>query len=198
MVIVGIAEHMLLAELVLVEDEDLRLDKVLEALEPDVTERDELDCEEEPGDELDAPALDDDEMVDEELVDAPEVDRELLPLELLPETELDPELEEVEVANVFDGEDAGDALDEEPDVAVSLEVESDEVEEELSVVVDLNTPLYVVDVVDEEVTEHTSDEQHGTVVLVEELVEKTPPYPEGKQWTVCEWGFSPGLRKTPS
>ena len=76
----------------------------------------------------------------------------MLPLELLPEIELEPEPEEEEVgvAKVFEGEDAGDAP-EELIVAVSLEVEFD-TEEVLSVLVGLKTPLYVVEIEEDEDT----------------------------------------------
>ena len=81
---------------------------------------------------------------------------------------------------------------------VSLEVELED--EEISVLVGLNTPLYVVDTDEDEDTRHTSDEdeQQGIVVLVVAFVENTPPYPEGKQFMVEKRVFSFGSRKTPS
>lgn len=87
---------------------------------------------------------------------------------------IDPEEPEaVSVAKVFEGEEAG-AAPEEPDVMVSMEVKFDD--EELSVLVGLNTPLYVVDTEEVEEDRHTfdEDEQHGIVVLVE-FVENAPP-----------------------
>lgn len=43
------------------------------------------------------------------------------------------------------------------------------------------------------------DVQQGIVlVVVVAFVEKTPPYPEGKQLIVCSFEFSWGLRNTPS
>jgi hypothetical protein len=122
---------------------------------------------------------------------------EVLPLELLLEIELDAEVEaeEVSVAKEFLGDDAGDAS-EELVAGTSLEVEPDV----SSVLVGRNTPLYVANTVDEDDNRHTSDddEQQGIVVLVDALVENTPPYPEGKQVESEDWGSSPGLRKTPS
>lgn len=122
-------------------------------------------------------------------------------MELLAEVELELGLEgeEVNVAKVFEGDEAGDAF-EELDFVISLEVEYDD-EEVVSVLVGRKTPLYVVDDEEEEEdTRHTSveDEQQGTVVLVVTLVENAPPYPGGKQLDVFPWGLSPGLRNTPS
>ncbi|KAL9628703.1 MAG: hypothetical protein Q9164_007170 [Protoblastenia rupestris] len=90
---------------------------------------------------------------------------------------IDPEEPEaVDVAKAFEGEEAG-AAPEEPDVRVSMELKFDD--EDPSVLVGLNTPLYVVDTEEEEDDRHTSDEdeQQGIVVLVElvEFVENAPP-----------------------
>jgi hypothetical protein len=157
-------------------------------MDNDVTDRDEPE---------DGAADDEVDWPDEELPEAPEVLGEVLPLELLPEIELDAEVdaEEVSVAKVFVGDDAGDAS-EGLVAGTSLEVELDF----SSVLVGRKTPLYVVDTIDEDDNRHTSDddEQQGTVVLVDALVENTPPYPEGKQVELDERGFSPKLRKTPS
>jgi hypothetical protein len=150
-----------------------------------------------PEDKLeDVRIVDEAEVLAEKLLEVLELVGEVLPLELLPEIELDAEVdaEEVSVAKVFVGLDAGDASDELV-AEISLEVELDV----SSVLVGRNTPLYVVDTLDEDDNKHTSDddEQQGTVVLVDALVEKTPPYPEGKQVELDERRFSPGLRKTP-
>jgi hypothetical protein len=136
-----------------------------------------LDWPDDPGDALDA------------AVYAEDADPELLwvalPLEL--------DAEDVNVGNMLEGEDAGAASDE-LDVEASLEVEADEgadaesdkldVEVSLEVetdeegsteLVDLNTPLYVVAPEEGDVTEHTSDEQQGILVLVAVAVENAPP-----------------------
>ncbi len=86
---------------------------------------------------------------------------------------IDPEeAEAVNVAKVFEGEEAG-AAPEELDVTVSNEAKFDD--EDPSVLVGLNTPLYEEDR-EEEDDRHTSDEdeQQGIVVLVE-FVENAPP-----------------------
>lgn len=87
---------------------------------------------------------------------------------------VDPEEPEaVNVAKVSEGEEAG-AAPEEPDVTVWTEVKFDD--EDPSVLVGLNTPLYVVDTEEVEEDRHTfdEDEQHGIVVLVE-IVRNAPP-----------------------
>ncbi len=86
---------------------------------------------------------------------------------------IDPEeAEAVNVAKVFEGEEAG-AAPEEPDATVWIEVKFDD--EDPSVLVGLNTPLYEVNR-EEEDDRHRSDEdeQQGIVVLVE-FVENAPP-----------------------
>jgi hypothetical protein len=151
-----------------------------------------------PEDKLeDITIVDEAEVLAEKLLEVLELVGKVLPLELPPETELDAEVdaEDVSVTKVFVRDDAGDASDELV-AEISLEVELDV----SSVLVGRNTPLYVVERLDEDDNKHTSDddEQQVTVVPVNELVEKTPPYPEGKQVELDERGFSPELRKTPS
>ncbi len=87
---------------------------------------------------------------------------------------IDPEeAEAVNVAKVFEGEEAG-AAPEEPDVTVSMEVKFDGGDP--SVLVGLNTPLYEVDREEDDDDRHTfdEDEQQGIVVVVE-FVENAPP-----------------------
>ena len=87
---------------------------------------------------------------------------------------IDPEEPEaVNVAKVFEGEEAG-AAPEESDVTVSMELKFDD--EDPSVLVGLNTPPYVVDTEEVEEDRHTfdEDEQHEIVVLVE-FFENAPP-----------------------
>lgn len=112
----------------------------------------------------------------------------MLALEVVPDAAFDPEVEgvEVDVTKVFEGDDAGDGLDG-LNVGILPAVELDEV----SVLVGLKTPEEGGDTDEEEddsgnTPDNDDDDvgQHGIVVLVAPLVEKTPLYPEGKQLTV--------------
>jgi hypothetical protein len=76
------------------------------------------------------------------------------------------------VGNVLSDDDADAAFDE-LDIDASLDMEGKE--EDTIAVVDLNTPLYVVDTEEDDVEEHTSDEQQGIGVAVVVAVEKAPP-----------------------
>jgi hypothetical protein len=87
--------------------------------------------------------------------------------------ELDAE-EVANVSNVLEEDDAGAASDE-LDVEASLEVEAEVEVEDPVALVGLNTPLYVVATEEDDVDEHTSDEQQGIVVAVVVAVEKAPP-----------------------
>jgi hypothetical protein len=80
---------------------------------------------------------------------------------------------DVEASLEVEADEGADAESDKLDVEVSLEVETDE--EGSTELVDLNTPLYVVAPEEGDVTEHTSDEQQGILVLVAVAVENAPP-----------------------
>jgi hypothetical protein len=105
-------------------------------------------------------------------LDAAEVPEDADPGVLWATLSLELDAEVINVGNVLSDDDADAAFDE-LDIDASLDMEGKE--EDTIAVVDLNTPLYVVDTEEDDVEEHTSDEQQGIGVAVVVAVEKAPP-----------------------